>query len=67
MKNKKTTTKKSTKKVASKLVKTNTVNGIETLPSGSYRVRKTVNGVKHSFITSKRRDAVAFRDTLKSM
>ncbi len=59
--------KKSTKKVAKKSVKTNTVNGIETLPSGSYRVRKTVNGVKHSFITSKCKDAIAFRDTLKSI
>ena len=68
MKTTKNNKSKSTKKVAkSKKTTVNTVNGIETLPSGSYRVRKTINSVKHTFITTSRRDAVAYRDALKGL
>ena len=68
MKTTKNNKSKSTKKVAkSKKTTVNTINGIETLPSGSYRVRKTINGVKHSNIFTSRKDAKAYYDVLKTM
>lgn len=65
MKNKTTTSKsKVTKMVDKKAVKSNTANGIETLPSGSYRVRKMISGKEYSCIFPKLADARAYRNML---
>lgn len=37
-----------------------TTNGIQKLPNGSYRVRKTINGVKYSGSFTKRGKAMEF-------
>lgn len=64
--NKKTTTKKNTSKTTSKLTvkKTMTVAGIQPLPSGSFRVRKSIGGKVISGVFKKRKEAVAFRKSL---
>jgi hypothetical protein len=63
--------KKATSKTISKTtVKTTvskkplTVNGVQLLPSGSYRVRKSIKGIKFDVTFKKRRDAVALVKTL---
>lgn len=53
---------KSTKKVVTK--KSVTVNGIQPLPSGSYRVRKTINGTTFDKTFTKRKYAITYRKTL---
>jgi hypothetical protein len=34
-----------------------TINGIQKLPNGTYRIRKSINGVKYSACFKKRKDA----------
>lgn len=65
MNNKKTTSKKVTKNVT-KRAKLQTINGIQTLPSGSYRVRKSINNKTFDCTFSKMSDARAYRDMLNS-
>lgn len=52
--------KKSSKKTKVQL----TINGIQTLPSGSFRVRRQINGKTYDATFKSRRDAVAYRNTL---
>ena len=37
-----------------------TINGIQKLPAGNYRVRKTIKGVKYSLNFNKRKDAMNY-------
>ena len=37
-----------------------TTNGIQKLPTGNYRIRKMINGVKYSANFTKRKDAVRY-------
>lgn len=39
-----------------------TTNGIQVLPSGSYRVRKMIDGKTYSATFTKRKDAINYRD-----
>ena len=41
-----------------------TIKGIQILPSGSYRVRKTINNKTFSGVFKLRKDAIAYRETL---
>lgn len=63
MKTTKNNKSKSTKKVA----KSVTTNGVQKLPNGSYRVRKTVNKTSYDGVFKKRQDAVAYLDMLKGL
>lgn len=43
-----------------KQTKYKTTNGVQKLPTGKYRIRKTINGVKYSVNFTKRKDAVNY-------
>lgn len=43
-----------------------TVNGIQKLPTGNYRVRKTIKGVKYSLNFTKRTDAMKYLIAIKN-
>jgi len=55
-KSKQTNNKKSSKYV--------TVNGIQLLPNGTYRVRKSIVGRKFSAHFTKRKDAISYRNNI---
>lgn len=41
-------------------LKYKTTNGVQKLPTGKYRIRKTINGIKYSCNFTKRKDAVNY-------
>lgn len=43
-----------------------TTNGIQKLPSGSYRVRKMINGTKYDGVFRKRKDASKYLSILNT-
>lgn len=59
MKNK-VTNNSTTSNMTTNTPKYKTTNGIQKLPNGTYRIRKTINGVKYSASFSKRGKAKEF-------
>ncbi len=60
MKNKTNNSTKTTATSTTKVSMYKTTNGIQKLPNGNYRVRKTVKGVKYSLNFTKRTDAMKY-------
>jgi hypothetical protein len=56
MKNKNTTNSNTTSTTSTY----KTINGIQKLPTGKYRVRKTINGTKYSGNFAKRTEAIKY-------
>lgn len=58
------TIKKNKKVTKTKQPKYKTKNGVQELPNGSYRIRKTINGVKYDGCFTNKRNAIKYLNLL---